>query len=364
MTAAIPVRLRDRFDPRPGLARLRRSAGAILQIVVAATAAYAFSVYVLGHPAPLLAATVTVSSLGLVRDARPRRVLQTVTGMLVGVLIAEAIVLTLGHGAWQLALTLLMTLATARLLSPQPGFAIAAAIQSVIVLVMPVSVGAPPITRLSDAVVGAVAALLVTALIPRNPRAEAARDVRAVFLALDDTVAALTQALRRGSRARAERALEKARAIDPLIGAWREALDSTVAVARISPWLRGRRDELGRQQRIVTAMDLAARNLRVIARRAAYVADDGAARPTVADVLEGLARGIALIGESVDDIAAAPLAREEVLAIARHLDPREMAPEAGLGDQNLIATLRPLAVDLLVASGMTRDDARAAIPRL
>ena len=52
----------------------------ILQIVVAATGAYVFALYVLGHPAPLLAATVTVSSLGLVRDARPRRVLETVLG--------------------------------------------------------------------------------------------------------------------------------------------------------------------------------------------------------------------------------------------------------------------------------------------
>ena len=51
---------------------------AILQIVVATTGAYAFAHYVLGHPAPLLAATVCVSSLGLVRDARPRRVLETV----------------------------------------------------------------------------------------------------------------------------------------------------------------------------------------------------------------------------------------------------------------------------------------------
>ena len=67
-----------RFDPRRRLSRVQHSSIAILQIVVAATGAYAFAHYVLGHPAPLLAATVCVSSLGLVRDARPRRVLETV----------------------------------------------------------------------------------------------------------------------------------------------------------------------------------------------------------------------------------------------------------------------------------------------
>ena len=79
-TTAIPTGWRHRLDPRPSLIRVRDSGIAIVQIVVAATGAYAFAAFVLGHPAPLLAATVTVSSLGLVRDARPRRVLETVIG--------------------------------------------------------------------------------------------------------------------------------------------------------------------------------------------------------------------------------------------------------------------------------------------
>ena len=86
--------------------RLQESTPAIVQIVVAATAAYVFASYVLGHHAPLLAATVTVSSLGLVRDARPRRVFETVVGMILGILIAEVIVLAAGIGWWQLAVTL------------------------------------------------------------------------------------------------------------------------------------------------------------------------------------------------------------------------------------------------------------------
>ena len=86
--------------------RVRESAIPILQIVVAATGAFVFALYVLGHPAPLLAATVTVSSLGLVRDARPRRVLETVLGMLVGILVAELLLLVAGAGWWQLALAL------------------------------------------------------------------------------------------------------------------------------------------------------------------------------------------------------------------------------------------------------------------
>ena len=364
VTAAVPARLRDRFTPRPGLARLRSSAGAITQIVVAATGAYAFAYFVLGHQAPLLAATVTVSSLGLVRDARPRRVLETVAGMIVGIAIAELIVLGLGHGWWQLGVTLFATLVVARFLSPQPGFAIAATIQSAIVLILPAAGVSAPLSRLTDGLLGGAAALLVTALIPRNPRAEALREVRRLFAAMDDTLATLGQALERGSRVRAERALEKARALDPLVRGWRELLDSSVAIARISPWLRASRSELARQERILGGMDLAARNLRVVARRAVYVEDDGKARPAAADLLRALRKGLALVGQSVEDISVEPAAREALVAVARLLDPQAVLPGAAVSDHSLIAALRPLAVDLLVAAGMPRDEARAAVPRI
>ncbi len=106
ITQAVPTGWRARVDPRPAFARVRSSAIPILQIVVAATAAYSFAHYVLGHPSPLLAATVTVGSLGLVRDARPRGVLETVLGMLVGIVVAELLVLAAGSGWWQIGLSL------------------------------------------------------------------------------------------------------------------------------------------------------------------------------------------------------------------------------------------------------------------
>lgn len=189
---------------RAGLGRVRDSAPAIVQIVVAATVAYAFAHLVLGHAAPLLAATVTVSSLGLVRDARPRRVLETVVGMLVGILVAEVILVVAGTGWWQLALTLAASLIVARFLSAQPAFAIAAAIQSAIVMVIPANV---PFLRLIDGVVGGVAALLVTALVPRSPLRAVTRDGHALMEAFDAAIGTLVQGLGRGDRMRAARGL-------------------------------------------------------------------------------------------------------------------------------------------------------------
>ncbi|MDE0547139.1 aromatic acid exporter family protein [Microbacterium sp. C7(2022)] len=361
LTTSIPTRWHHRFDPRPGLRRVRDSGIAIVQIVVAATLAYWFAAAVLGHPTPLLAATVTVSSLGLVRDARPVRVVETIFGMLVGILVAELLLMLVGSGVWQLALSVTFALVIARFLSPKPSFAIAAAIQSIIVMALPVGV---PFVRLLDGIVGGVAALLVTSLIPRNPLREAARAAESAFVDFADAANTIMQSLHRGSRIRAERGLEKARALQPGIDAWGASIESGLAVARISPFTRARAVELRRHERVHGALDLATRNLRVIARRALYLMDDGQSRPVVADIIGEILRGADVIRGSIADIALELQAREHLIAVAAHLDPREVVPDGSLGEQNLVAALRPLVVDLLVAAGMTHADARAAVPRI
>ncbi|MDZ5144512.1 FUSC family protein [Microbacterium testaceum] len=341
--------------------RVRESLPAIAQIVVAATAAYAFAHFVLGHSVPLLAATVTVSSLGLVRDARPWRVAETVMGMLVGILIAEVVLLVAGAGWWQIALAMTVTLVVARFLSPQPGFALAAVVQSLIALVL---VSGVPFLRLVDGAIGGVAALIVTALIPRTLRRTELRDADELFDALDAAMDTIVRALRRGDRARAERGLERARSLQTYVDAWSGSLESGREVARISPFLRRQRTELDRHERVRGALDLTTRNLRVVARRAAYLCADGQSRPVPADLLAELARGAGLVRDGLDDISLEPVAREAIGAVARRLDPAALLPDGRVGELNLIAALRPLAVDLLVAAGMPSDDARELLPRV
>ncbi len=363
-TITVPVRVRDRFDPRPGLRRARESAPAIAQIVIAATAAFAFAHFVLGHASPVLAGTVAVSSLGLVRDARPRRVVETVVGMMLGVLISEAVVWTIGSGWWQLPIVLALVFLVARVISPHPAFAIAAAIQGLIVMLFPSAGTEAVLARPLDGLVGGIAAIVMTVVVPRNPRGELLREARALFAASARAVTASAEGLARGDRMRAERGLDRARRLDPLVRAWQESLESATAVARISPFLRRRRAELDRQRRVLAAMDLAVRNLRVVGRRAAYVVDDGQPRQVAADVLGGLGRGMALIGESLEDVELEPAARDALRAIAVHLDPGRMLPGASVGEQSLVSAMRPLAVDLLTAAGMPPAQARGAVPRI
>ncbi|WP_405372487.1 MULTISPECIES: FUSC family protein [unclassified Microbacterium] len=359
-TGPVPTRWSAQRFPRAGLRRVAGSGVAIAQIAIAATTAFAIAHYGLGHPAPLLAATVTITSLGLVRDARPVRVLETVIGMILGIFVAELVVFTAGSGWWQIGVTIAASLSVARFVSPQASFATAAAIQSVIVVIVPATA---PFLRLIDGAIGGAVALLVTALIPRSPMRTALADAARLFAAFDAAAGTLVQGLRRGSRVRTERGLEKARDLQQPLDEWRTSLESGRAIARISPFARRQRTELERQERIRASMDLAVRNLRVVARRATYLSDDGVPREVAADLLVQLARGADLLASSLRDIADEPLAREALRAVAGRLDPVALVPDGSIGDQTLISALRPLATDLLTATGLTSSEARAFLPR-
>jgi len=75
-------------------------------------------------------------------------------------------------------------------------------------------------------------------------------------------------------------------------------------------------------------MDLATRNLRVVARRTVYLVDDRVPRPVAADLVLSLGRGASLVEQSLADISLEPIAQEALLGIAHHLDPRQVVPGA------------------------------------
>ncbi|MGG7465633.1 FUSC family protein [Plantibacter sp. YIM 135347] len=343
--------------------RVLNSAPAVTQVTVTAVASYAFAHYVLGHPAPLLSVTVAISSLGFVRDARPVRVLETAVGMSVGIALAEVLLLAFGQGTWQLAVALFVTLLVARFLSPAASFAIAAAVQSALVMLLPAPDGGP-FVRTVDGLIGGVFALLATALIPRDPRRAALRDGRRLLDEHVATNASLVAALRLGDLDEADRALIRARSTQPALDAWRGTLESGIAIAKLSPFLRRSLFDLERQRTLLAGMDLATRNLRVIARRIDYVVRDGRQRPEAADLLARISVAIGILSQSLGDIAQQPVARQTLVEIAKHLDPSSMLQSASISEQNLVLGLRPYVVDLLTATGMSTADAQATLPEL
>ena len=333
------------------------------QLAIAATASYCFAHFVVGHPVPLLAITVCLSSLGFVRDARPRRVLETAIGLSVGVALAEVMLAVAGRGVWQILVALFATLLLARLLNAAPAVAVAATAQSAIVLLIQLPAGGGW-ARSLDGFIGGGIALLATALLPRDPRRAAQRDADRVFAGLrrgfDDTA----RALRTADRPTAAAALGALRELHPIVDDWTTTLDSAIAIARVSPFLRRRLPELLAQRRLLAGVELAVRSMRTIARRAEALTSDGRPRPELAELLAAVGSAAALLGRSVHDPAVLAPAREDLLLIARRLDPRLVSPEASVTASMITVLVRPVVVDLAVAAGLPQEDVRAALPSL
>lgn len=354
-------RVRRQLDLRMAARRVWESLPAIVQILAAVTAAYSIAHWGLGHAVPLLAITVTINSLGFARDARPVRVAETVLGILLGVALGDALALLVGRGIWQLVVVLALVFVVGRAVSANPSFAVAAAVPSAIVVMLPPPTGGPFSYSL-DALVGGVVALAATALIPRDPRRAALRDGRALFSVLEESLGSVVDALAQADSAAAELALTRLRRTQPLVDAWSGSLDSAISIARISPWVHRHLPELRRGTRVLAGADLAARHLRTISRRVEFLVRDGRVRPELAGLVSQLGTGLRLLGAEQHDAELAGAARAELTRLAARLDPAEVLPGAPLTDAAVVLLLRPLVVDLLDASGLDPDAARALLP--
>jgi uncharacterized membrane protein YgaE (UPF0421/DUF939 family) len=211
--------------------------------------------------------------------------------MVVGIAISDIALSLFGTGLVQIALVLLVVLLAARFISGSSAFALTAGIQAMLVQVLPVPDGGV-FVRTIDGLIGGLLAIIVTALIPRDPRGLARTDANKLFDFFIESLDSLRLALRDVNIQVADAALKKVRRSQPLIDNWRMSLDSAVAISRISPFLNKYRDELKGQVRLMRGMDLATRNLRVVIRRVDFLLKDGIARAYLADLCDQLHRFI------------------------------------------------------------------------
>ena len=343
--------------------RLVESLAPILQITFAATGAYLFAFYVLNHHLPMLAVTVTITSLGFTRDARPRRIIETATGMVTGIALSEVLLNTIGQGVWQLGLVLLICLSVARFLSGSAAFALAAGIQSMLVIIVPEPAGGV-FTRSIDGLVGGLTAILVTALIPRDPRGLAKFDANKLFGVFLGSLDDLALALKNADVKAADATLGQVRKTQPLVDNWRLSLDSAIAISKISPFLRKYRDELAGQLRLLRGMDLATRNLRVLVRRVYFLMRDGQRRPHLEDLIQQISQATRVLSEGLENSDRLLEAEELFVGIIHQLDPKLFAIADQISEASVILLMRPLLVDLLCASGLSVEDARAELPKV
>jgi uncharacterized membrane protein YgaE (UPF0421/DUF939 family) len=353
---------RSRLSARTRAERLRDAARAILQATLAATLAWLVATEIVGHSQPFFAPVSAMITLGLTQGQRGRRAVEVVLGVTLGIAVADLLVIELGTGWWQLAVVVSLSMSVALLLGSSQMFAQQAAVSAALVATLQPPDGGVSFARAVDALLGGSIALAVSALVlPANP----ARMVREAAAPVLDELAAVLEdvaiALERRDRAAAQAALDRARAIDDLERELDEALVVGRETARLAPPRRRALGTLDVYSDAAGQIDLAVRNVRVLARGARRAIDlDENVPPEVSGALRSLAEAVRALGAAIDDPGGADAVREPALRAAA--DATLVLERTGnLSVSVIVGQVRSTAVDLLRGSGMSYEDAAEAV---
>jgi uncharacterized membrane protein YgaE (UPF0421/DUF939 family) len=359
--APVGLTARASFDARVN--RVARAWRAILQTAVAAGVAWLLARWIVGAPSPFFAPAAAVISLGLARGQPTRRALEVTIGVAIGIGVAELLRGLIGLGPLQIGAIVALTIVVALFVGAGQVLINQAAISAVLVMTLPTSGSGVAPDRFFDAMIGGAVALLTSQLVfARHPTSVLANVVR-------QTLDELAYALREGSQALATDTLELAhmglrrlRSLDDQITQLFEALAQAEEAASLSPTRRRARGEVEPYGEAARQVDYAVRNSRVLLRgvaaalrtHVAVPAELAQALSTLADATKALAAQLVDGADASQTRAYAVRASEQATALlANHHDLRNTV---------IIGQIRATAVDLLRASGLDADTARAQLP--
>jgi uncharacterized membrane protein YgaE (UPF0421/DUF939 family) len=353
---------RSRLSARIRAERLRDAARVIAQATLAAVVAWVVATEVIGHARPFFAPVAAMITLGLTQGQRGRRAVDVVLGVTLGIAISDLLVLQLGTGWWQLGIVVAVSMAAALLLGSGHMFAQQAAVSAALVATLQPPDGGVSFARAVDALLGGGIALAVSALVlPAHPARmvrEAAAPVLAELAAVLDDVAA---ALESRDRAGVQSALDRGRAIDDLARNLEDALSAGRETAYLAPPRRRMLGTVDVYADAAAQLDLAVRNVRVLARGARRAIDlDENVPPEAAQALRSLADAVRALSGAIDDPARAGEVREPALRAAGQAT-LVLERTGNLSVSVIVGQVRSTAVDLLRGSGMSYDDAADAV---
>jgi uncharacterized membrane protein YgaE (UPF0421/DUF939 family) len=341
--------------------RLRGRSWMIAQAAGGAALAWWVATTLLGHPLPFFAPVTAMVCLGLTYDNRVRRVIELTIGVAIGVFVGDLFVQTFGSGVWQIAAVAFIAMSLAVLAGAGQLLMLQAGIQGVIVATLVAGDG-ESFSRWLDALTGGLVALLIAVVAPgtttvRKPRERAIEVIVHLAAALGNTA----EALRQGDEHQVREALRSARGLQPEMDELTQAATEGLAVATLAPLRRQHRSGLLAIGAILDPLDLAIRNVRVLVRRAEVALSDGETVPeSYVDMVDELAMATQHIADELEAGRSAVEAREDLVHLARAST--WSRPGAGLSAEVMRAQVRSTVVDLLVLTGMTRQEARRRVP--
>lgn len=349
---------------RTGWSRVRGAAVPNTQAAVVSVLAYMVCEWVLRQPYPIFGAIACYLALGFSRNRQPRRVLEIGLGATFGVLVGEVVARTIGFGAWQLMLVLLLTPLAARFIDRSDLVTFQSTINAMVVgslAGLVTSAGGVPrsgMWRWLDALIGAGMALLATVLFPASIVSRPRRTTSTALLRLADGMETMGGGLAKGdAEVVASAAGHLAEARTQLTDA-RTAQSSSADIAALNPTLRAERRELAELDRLIQLAGRLHVSSTMLMRQARSVVDRAGRAPRSAELVDDVATALRHLAHAVGQWHKPRLAREEARDIARQLAPLEVAQDDDWRTTALVSLLRSVVVDLLQLTGLSRAQAR------
>jgi uncharacterized membrane protein YgaE (UPF0421/DUF939 family) len=341
--------------------RLPTNAWFILQAAVAAGIAYFLAVNLLGHEQPFFAPVAAVVTLSLAPGERGRRALEVALGVVVGLVVADLIVLAIGVGAAQIAVVVATAMAAAVLIGERRLLVNQAAISAILVVVIQTPDSGFSPDRFFNALIGGGVALAINHLFPVNPERLVERAARPIFEELAGALEEVAEVLINGDRGRAEALLESVRELDGQVRIFNEALSAGHETARLSPTRRRSLKHLELYADASIRIELAVINTRVLVRGVANaLRREEAVSPSLPEAIRNLSRAVRELAEYLEEAEGPDEARRYALEAARGAT-EVLKERHDMTATVLVGQVRSMAVDLLRSTGMNQAQALAAL---
>jgi uncharacterized membrane protein YgaE (UPF0421/DUF939 family) len=355
---------RSRVSMQTRLTRLRLAWRSVLQAGVAAGVAWVIATEVLGHERPFFAPVAAIITLGLTISERGRRAVEIAIGVALGIAVGDMLVLAIGVGAAQLALVVMLATALAIFLGSGQMLATQAAVSAALVATLQPPTDGITFERFLDALVGGTVALVVNGLVlPADPVAMVRRPLLPLIDELAATLDDIAVAILERDRDQAERALRRARGLDELSAQLAEEVAVSRETTQFAPPRRRLRGRVERYAEAAVHVDLAVRNVRVLARgtiRAVRL--DENVPPDAAEAVRDLAAAVRAVPEAVEHRDRVGRVREPALRAAATAT-RVLEETGNLSVSVIVGQVRSTATDLLGGTGLGADEAAEQVRR-
>jgi uncharacterized membrane protein YgaE (UPF0421/DUF939 family) len=320
----------------------------VVQTATAAVLAWYLALLLLPSPRPAFASIAAVICLGATYGQRRRQATELVGGVVLGLVIASALLFVIGTGPLQTALLVVLAMTAALVLRGGDVFVNEAAVSAILLTsVQQVDPGFSTDRILEGLIGGGVGLAIASLLLPPDPVFMVNRAAQSVVGKLGHTLQEAAGALEAGDAGRAEQALHAARQIDDDVEVLEDTMPAANETARFSLSRRGDRDVLRRYEETLPQVDYAVRNARVLTRYILrHTRGPEAAPAGLPLAVRELADAVWELGAQYDAPARPTELRPLALSAARHAGRSYESPEL----TQIAGQVRSVAVDLVRAA--------------